>query len=48
MKSKKTNKFVRFLKILFKRHIPTYSYCNDPDTQKVILAAFDTCTFYVQ
>lgn len=38
---------IRFFKVLFKRHIPTYSYCEDEATQEIIKAAFDTCTFIV-
>lgn len=42
---KAIKKVIRFFKVLFRRHIPTYSYCEDEDLQELIESVFDTCTF---
>lgn len=38
-------KIKRAILIKLGKHSPTISFCQDEATQKVILAAFDTCTF---
>ena len=42
---KTVKKIIRFVKVLFGRHIPTYSYCEDEALQEIIKSVFDTCTF---
>ena len=38
-------KIIRYFKILFKKHIPTFGYCANEEEKEVFAEVFDTCTF---